>query len=192
MSQEAFANLATLDALGLLAEEESACYRRLLAVAGPEAVAEADELREAATILAGNLEPVAPPPSVKAKIMGVIRPHAPLDETIPSNSRTVRKGEGKWYRQPVDGIDVMPLSVDKERGLATILMRLQPGAVYPPHDHHGAEECYVLSGTVRIGSVMLSAGDFHHAERDSHHGSVTSDSGCTLLLVVDEADYLVA
>jgi len=192
MSQ-ALEHLATLDALGLLAEDESACYRKLLTKAGAEAVMEADELREAAVLIADSLEPVAPPPVVKSNILRAIRMVKPtVDETVPVDARTLRSGEGRWYRQPMDGVDVKPLSVDKERGLATILMRFQAGATYPPHDHHGAEECYVISGTVRIGTTSLAAGDFHHAPANSRHGTLTSDTGCTLLLVVDAEDYLVA
>jgi len=86
----------------------------------------------------------------------------------------------------------MPLSVDKERGIATIMLRIAPGAILPAHDHRGAEESYVVSGSCRIGSVSLKQGDFHHVDAGQHHGTVVSDEGCTLLLVVDVNDYLAA
>jgi quercetin dioxygenase-like cupin family protein len=129
------------------------------------------------------LEPVAPPAAAKTQLLELVRSLAA--------SRTVRAGEGRWCSQ-IPGIDVKLLSRDETRGIATILMRFQPGAVCPPHDHSGAEECYVVSGSCRIGTVSLSQGDFHHADAGSHHGAVVSDEGCTLLLVIDQDDYIAA
>jgi quercetin dioxygenase-like cupin family protein len=129
------------------------------------------------------LEPVPPPPAAKKQLLESIRSLAA--------GHTVRATEGDWRHQ-LPGIDVKLLSRDATRGIATILMRFQPGAVCPPHDHSGAEECYVVAGSCRIGSIALSQGDFHHANAGSHHGAVISDEGCTLLLVVDEEDYVAA
>ncbi|HKO57809.1 MAG TPA: cupin domain-containing protein [Thermoanaerobaculia bacterium] len=129
------------------------------------------------------LDPVAPPAAAKQQLLEIVRSLAA--------SRTVRAGEGRWCSQ-IPGIDVKLLSRDETRGIATILMRFQPGAVCPPHDHSGAEECYVVSGSCRIGTVALAQGDFHHADAGSHHGAVVSDEGCTLLLVIDQDDYVAA
>lgn len=184
-----FEELATLDALGLLSAEESASYRRLL-LRDEEALASDRDHREAAARLAESLEPVPPPASVKAGIMAAVRrtPQQPAAVT----TRTVRANEGKWYAQPAPGIDVKPLSVDKERGLVTILMKFAPGAVYPPHEHRGDEQSYVVSGSCRIGETYLREGDFHLAAADSHHDSVISDEGCVLLLLIDADDYVAA
>lgn len=140
------------------------------------------ELNELGPLLVETLEPVTPPAAVKIAILAAIR----------NPGRTVRAGEGKWYRQPVDGIDVKPLAVDKERGIVTLLMKFAPGAVYPGHEHGGAEECFVVSGSCRIADVHLNAGDFHHADSGSYHAPVISDHGCTLLLVIDQDDYVAA
>jgi quercetin dioxygenase-like cupin family protein len=129
------------------------------------------------------LEPVLPPPAAKLQLLSSIR--------ALSAGHTVRATDGGWRAQ-LPGIDVKLLSRDETRGIATILMRFQPGAVCPPHDHSGAEECYVVSGSCRIGTIALSQGDFHHADAGSHHGAVISDEGCTLLLVIDQDDYVAA
>ena len=193
MTHEDFDQLATLDALGLLSADEAACYRKLLKRAGgDDAIAESDFNRDAASLLALSLEPIVPPAEAKQRILGAIRRSGPLDESLPEKSRTIRAGEGRWFRQPADGVDVMPLSVDKERGIATIMLRLAPGSILPAHDHRGAEESYVVSGSCRIGSVALKQGDFHHVDAGQHHGTVVSDEGCLLLLVVDVNDYLAA
>jgi len=37
--------------------------------------------------------------------------------------------------------------------------------------------------------MRLAQGDFHHVESGAQHGTVESDEGCTLLLVVDARDW---
>jgi len=193
MTYENFDELATLDALGLLSADEVACYRKLLKRAGgDDAIGESDYGRDVASLIALSIDPVAPPAEAKLQILAAIGSSAPLDESLPEKSRTIRAGEGRWFRQQVDGVDVMPLSVDRERGIATIMLRLAPGSILPAHDHRGAEESYVVSGSCRIGSVALRQGDFHHVDAGQHHGTVVTDEGCLLLLVVDVNDYLAA
>jgi anti-sigma factor ChrR (cupin superfamily) len=136
-------------------------------------------------LTAGTIEPVAPPPAMRARILAAVR------ET-PQNSRTVRSDEGEWMVLPFPGVKVKLLSTDDKRGTATILMSLDPGARVPAHDHHGDEESFVISGSCRIGAVGLRKGDFHRAGAGSHHGDVVSDEGCLLLLVVDQDDYRAA
>src|SRR5258706_6327812 len=68
----------------------------------------------------------------------------------PQNTRTVRAGEGRWFKA-FPGIAVKPLSIDVERDTATILMMFEPGARVPSHDHAGAEDSFVISGSCRIG-----------------------------------------
>lgn len=134
-------------------------------------------------LAAETIEPIAPPASVKALVMDIV--------TSVARSRTIRSDEGRWVSR-IPGVEVKPLSIDHERGIATILVRLAAGARLPPHEHHGNEECYIVSGSARIGPIELSAGDFHHADGGTHHHSVVSDHGATLLLVVSKEDYYAA
>lgn len=136
-------------------------------------------------LVAETIEPVMPPSALKSRIMRIVR-------DIPQNTKTVRANEGHWSRIPVSGVKVKLLTVDEARGTATILVDLAPESQLPEHDHHGDEQSFVISGSCRIGGVSLEKGDFHHAEAGSHHGSVVSDGGCVLLLIVDKADYRAA
>jgi len=136
-------------------------------------------------LVAETIEPVTPPSALKSRIMQIVR-------DIPQNTKTVRSHEGHWSRIPMSGVKVKLLTIDETRGTATILVDLEPGSQLPEHDHHGDEQSFVLSGSCRIGGVSLEKGDFHHAEAGSHHGSVVSDGGCMLLLIVDKADYRAA
>jgi len=135
-------------------------------------------------IVTEAIDPIAPPPSLRDRI---------LSEAFntPQNTRTVRANEGRWHRM-VPGVTVKLLSMDMERDTATILMTLEPGSSVPSHGHAGAEDSFVVSGSCRIGPTYLLKGDFHHADAGSQHGEVVSDEGCVLLLVVDRADYLAA
>lgn len=143
-----------------------------------------DELALLDTVVAETIEPVAPPPALKAQIIAAVR-------NVPQGSATVRANEGRWS-SVADGVKVKTLVFDRERRTATLLMSFDPGAVMPEHDHHGPEQSYVVSGSCHIGGVHLRAGDYHQAPPGSHHGAVVSDEGCLLLLVVDQDDCRAA
>ena len=144
-----------------------------------------DELEMLDGIVAESIEPIAPPPELRGRILAAVR-------ATPQNSSTVRADEGRWMPLPFPGVKVKMLSIDDARGTATILMSLAPGSRVPAHDHHGDEESFVVSGSCRIGAIALRQGDFHRAAAGSHHGDVVSDEGCVLLLVVDAEDYRAA
>ena len=136
-------------------------------------------------VVAESIDPIAPPPELRRRILDAVR-------SMPQNSRTVRSDEGDWTPLPFPGIRVKTLSVDDDRNTATILMMFDPGARMPAHDHHGDEQAFVVSGSCRIGTLSLRKGDFHRAGAGSHHGDLVSDEGCVLLLVVDAEDYRAA
>jgi anti-sigma factor ChrR (cupin superfamily) len=71
-----------------------------------------------------------------------------------------------------------------------MLLKGEPGASYPAHRHTGPEECYVIRGSLVVEGQLLRAGDFHHAEGDSHHGELHTDEGVEVLLVAAASDYL--
>ncbi|HEY7473619.1 MAG TPA: cupin domain-containing protein [Vicinamibacterales bacterium] len=98
--------------------------------------------------------------------------------------------EAAWIETGLPGIRARVLAVDKVRSLVTLVIRAEPGAVYPSHKHHGPEECYVISGSVVIDGRVLRAGDFHHADEDSDHGEITTTEGAEVLVVGAVEDYL--
>lgn len=97
---------------------------------------------------------------------------------------------GDWMPHPeLKGIEVKPLSLNKEKGYLMLLMKAAAGSEYPSHHHSGAEECYVLEGDLFVEGKHLGPGDFHHAEGGSDHKPIRTKNGVTLLLVVDPSDY---
>jgi len=95
-----------------------------------------------------------------------------------------------WQPHPVPGIRMKVLSLNHQRGYATLLLDVAPGTTFPAHHHGGDEECYVISGSVVACGRRIGAGDFHHADAGSDHGELWTDEGCRVLLVVAPEDYL--
>jgi quercetin dioxygenase-like cupin family protein len=63
------------------------------------------------------------------------------------------------------------------------LVRLEPGARAPAHDHPGDEECVVLEGSVRyVGGSTLNAGDYEAVLEGAHHTELVSDTGALVYL----------
>jgi quercetin dioxygenase-like cupin family protein len=63
------------------------------------------------------------------------------------------------------------------------LVRLEPGARAPAHDHPGDEECIVLEGSVRYaGGSTLKAGDYEAVQAGAHHSELISDTGALVFL----------
>ena len=72
----------------------------------------------------------------------------------------VNKATGReWKATDYPGIE-RSLFRNNETGGRSSVVRLSRGARFPRHAHHGTEEVVVLSGTVMIGGVELSPGDY--------------------------------
>ena len=93
---------------------------------------------------------------------------------------TVQAADDHW--QPfVQGVDIKVLH--EAQGIMSYLLRLAPGAHFSAHRHPIDEECVVLEGTLQIGTdLLVPAGGFHLAHRDSIHATVSSVTGATIFL----------
>src|SRR5688572_25399710 len=100
--------------------------------------------------------------------------------------------DGDWLPHPVPGIRMKVLALNRAAGYAALLLDVAPGTRFPPHHHAGAEECYVLSGSLYTCGRRMTAGDFLHAEANTDHGELRTEEGCRVLLVVPPEDYLPA
>lgn len=100
--------------------------------------------------------------------------------------------KAEWKQLPIPGAYVKLLSLERERGYAVLLGKLDPGVRYPAHTNVGPEDFYILTGDLHVGVRKLTAGDFHHADAGSLHSENYSVEGCTLLAVLTLDDPLVA
>lgn len=175
--------LALADSIGALDPDERVELEARMAELSPEEQVEVARLYETATAMAATPTMVDPPAHLRERVLNAARTPARY---------TMASAEGEWVDTPLRGIRLKVLAVDRVRSLATLLIRAEPGAVYPSHKHHGPEECYVISGTVVIDGRILRAGDFHHADEGSDHAEITTMDGAEVLIVGAIEDYLPA
>jgi quercetin dioxygenase-like cupin family protein len=85
-----------------------------------------------------------------------------------------------------EGIFVKSLRFDPEKKRSTtILLKFEPGASYPYHNHPAGEEIFVLDGEAIIEGATLQQGDYLYTPPTFKH-SVKTVTGCTMLFVVPE------
>ena len=85
-----------------------------------------------------------------------------------------------------EGIFVKSLRYDKVvKRSPVILLKFEPGAKYPAHNHPAGEEVFVLEGEVKFGNKNLSKGDYLYTPPNGKH-AVWSKKGCTMLLIIPE------
>ena len=83
-----------------------------------------------------------------------------------------------------EGISVKVLRFDDRANRAlTFLLKFEPGASYPYHNHPAGEELFVLQGEVFINDQKLIHGDYLYTPPDFKH-SVRTDEGCVILFIV--------
>ena len=70
-----------------------------------------------------------------------------------------KAAEREWKATDYPGIE-RSLFRNNETGGRSSVVRLAKGSRFPRHAHEGTEEVVVLAGTVRIGGVELTAGDY--------------------------------
>jgi anti-sigma factor ChrR (cupin superfamily) len=103
----------------------------------------------------------------------------------------IRAADGVW-EEVLAGVSVKKLSVDRQRGFVTMLIRMAAGTAYPSHRHSQAEECLVLEGSLHVGTdIVMEAGDFQRAEAGSVHVPQYTDDGCLLLVTSSLEDELL-
>jgi anti-sigma factor ChrR (cupin superfamily) len=102
--------------------------------------------------------------------------------------------ERQWsepaWEDVAPGISCKLLATDTEKHVVSMLVRLAPGADYPPHTHAGVEELHLLDGELWIDDRKLHPGDYNRAEPGTGDQRVWSETGCTCVLVTSTKDVL--
>ena len=114
---------------------------------------------------------------MQAKLLARVRAEPSLPTT--ADLVTVAGDAGDWT-ETSPGNWVKLLRADEDT--VSILVRLEPGTVFPAHSHPADEETLVLEGETRFGDIPLSAGDYHLAPKGTEHGAVTTETGCLLFI----------
>lgn len=218
---ESYLELCELSALGVLEFQDRERLARHLADGCAECEARLHECREIAADLAEEAAaPLEPRAAVRRELFARIdaaeagelekaKPGGVEPEPADEPSHQPWKGwsrddaskaagflfkkfdEGAWEPTGVEGIEVRSLFVDPANNRMTALFRMAPGTTYIPHRHDGAEECYVVEGDLRVGDVVMHAGDYQHAAEGSIHGEQSTENGCVLLISSSMSDQLL-
>ena len=130
----------------------------------------------------------------------VLRPSASLQERL---AERIAKETGKdpvpppapgWsepdWEQVAPGIECKLLAKDAERDRISMLVRLAPGASYPPHTHASVEELHLLHGELWIDERKLFPGDYNYGPPGASDEHVWSETGCTCVLITSTRDVL--
>ena len=100
-----------------------------------------------------------------------------------------QRTEPDW-EEAAPGLSYKLLAADTERDHVSMLVRLAPGANYPPHIHAGVEELYLLDGELWIDDKRLYPGDYNRAESGTGDQRIWSETGCTCVLLTSTRDIL--
>jgi mannose-6-phosphate isomerase-like protein (cupin superfamily) len=168
---------AALYALGALTSEETAHFRERVDSGCPFCMAQLRECRRTVAALPLAASEVAPPPSLRARLLERIGAQPPARESSMGEGILVRANDTEWKRLPVPGVEMRPLY-----GQKTFLVRMAPKSTIPAHPHGDAEQCLVLEGSVTSDGVTAYAGDFTYMPPGSSHHSLYSEDGCLFLI----------
>jgi anti-sigma factor RsiW len=171
---------AALFALGALPEEEAKKFEQRLAAECPVCRAELRECRQAVAALALSVPQIAPPPAARMRLLealgGKNKKKAAYASEMGSGT-LVRANDTEWQQSPIPGVQLRNLYQDR-----TLLVRMAAKTYYPAHNHHAAEQCLVLEGSISSDGVTAYAGDFTYMPAGSSHHPLYTENGCLLLI----------
>ena len=103
----------------------------------------------------------------------------PLDD---KRSRVVRAKDMPWEKMRFPGCECKTLLFDPKSGLATVLIKMAPGASLPDHEHVLIEQTYVLSGSLADKEgpdqgLEIKAGEFVWRPPGSRHVAWSPNGG---------------
>jgi len=88
------------------------------------------------------------------------------------------------------GVDIHWLYRDDDQGHSAALIRFQPGASVPLHEHRGFEHIFILSGSQSDGNGRLNAGGLMVHRPGTRH-SIMSEEGCLVLAIYEKPAQFV-
>ena len=115
--------------------------------------------------------------------MDAVTPKGHGQREVAGHSHIVRPAEMEWKETSFPGCWAKPLYVDHKNGIATLLMKFDPGAVLPDHEHVLVEQTYVLEGSLVCGEGECKAGEFVWRPAGSRHDAWGGPQGGLMLAI---------
>ena len=105
----------------------------------------------------------------------------------PMASRVVHANEMEWEPIRYPGCKVKTLMVDPKLGLLTVLLKMEPGASLPDHEHALMEQTYVIEGRLvdcegPEKGLEVGPGEFVYRPPGSRHAAYTPEGGLMLAI----------
>lgn len=156
---------------------------------------------DALSVLLDDLTPIAPPPSLRARILDAAVPAGRLQRFAATLARMLDVGVAK-AEQLLDTFESMPgwedgplpgcsRSLWVAGGAATLgsirgFIRLDPGVTFPEHRHLGDEQVLVLQGSFvdSVTGATARPGDLITLPAGTEHAFTVVDGGPPLLYFV--------
>jgi len=128
-------------------------------------------------LLSLSVPPVTP--SNDAKIRMKEKLFKMVEYSLSEGKFFVFADKGNWIKA-MSGVEIKMLH--ETASTKSYLMKLSANTVIPRHSHTHSEESFVLEGEVVLDGTLCKQGDYHFAAAGTIHRSISSDSGCTLLI----------
>lgn len=153
---------------------------------------------KALTGVSAEVQPASNPGTAELPVADVLQPPAELEqrlrECLAGDHGLTMREPATWHEpewsQVGDGILYKMLSTDSRGQRVGMLVRLVPGASYPPHSHAGDEELHLLAGELWIDSRKLVPGEYNFGAPGASDERVWSETGCTCVLITSTQDPL--
>ena len=102
-------------------------------------------------------------------------------------SRVVHANDMDWEPIRYPGCLVKTLMVDPKHGLLTVLLKMEPGAKLPDHEHALVEQTYVLEGRLvdlegPEKGLEVGPGEFVYRPAGSRHAAWTPEGGLMIAI----------
>jgi len=107
--------------------------------------------------------------------------HAGIDELA---SRYVDVDSLEWQPSPFEGVSAKILLQDKNGGVRTMLVKMEPGATIPDHEHTGLEQSYILEGSLEDHDGVCGPGQYVWRPPGNRHVA-TSPNGALMLVMFE-------
>jgi anti-sigma factor ChrR (cupin superfamily) len=75
-------------------------------------------------------------------------------------SHIVAVNDMPWSSTEFPGIEMKMLYSDRSSGASTVMFRMQPGAIVPPHEHTALEQTFILSGSLKDDEGEAGPGEY--------------------------------
>ena len=187
----AMTDVAALYALGALSQQEARSFEQHLQRGCAECEAELESFANTVAALGFSAPDEQPPERVRSELLASMARHGSAEIESAGKPRpahdfvSVRASEGEWHELQ-KGVSLKRLYVDTNTGIATSLIRMQPGTALPMHRHLGVEQVFVIEGDCNIAGHGLVAGDYHRADAGTTHETTSTVDGTLFLLIAPE------